>query len=69
MNIALQALPGMIARDKGHICNIASAAGMLSNPKMAVYVASKWAVIGWSDSLRIELKQAKSGVRVSTIAP
>ena len=69
MNIALQALPGMIARDKGHICNIASAAGMLSNPKMSVYVASKWAVIGWSDSLRIELKQAKSGVRVSTIAP
>ena len=69
MNIALQALPGMIARDKGHICNIASAAGMLSNPKMSVYVASKWAMIGWSDSVRIELKQAKSGVRVSTIAP
>ena len=69
MAIALQALTGMIARDKGHICNIASAAGMLSNPKMSVYVASKWAMIGWSDSLRIELKQAKSNVRVSTIAP
>ncbi len=69
MNIALQALPGMIARDKGHICNIASAAGMLSNPKMSVYVASKWAMIGWSDSVRIELKEAKSNVRFSTIAP
>ena len=69
MNIALLALQGMLARNKGHICNIASAAGMISNPKMAPYVASKWAVIGWSDSLRIELKQAKSKVRVSTIAP
>jgi short-subunit dehydrogenase len=69
MTIALQALPGMIARDKGHICNIASAAGMLSNPKMSVYVASKWAVIGWSDSVRIELKQAKSNVRITTVAP
>ena len=69
MVITLQALPRMIARDKGHICNIASAAGMLSNPKMAVYAASKWAMIGWSDSVRIELKQAKSKVRVSTIAP
>lgn len=69
MTIALQALPGMLARDKGHICNIASAAGMLSNPKMSVYVASKWAVIGWSDSVRIELKQAKSNVRVTTVAP
>lgn len=69
MTIALQALPEMLIRDKGHICNIASAAGMISNPKMSVYVASKWAVIGWSDSLRIELKQAKSKVRITTIAP
>ena len=69
MNIALQALPGMLERDKGHICNIASAAGMLSNPKMAVYSASKWAVIGWSDSVRIELKHAKSNVHITTVAP
>lgn len=69
MTIALQALPKMIARDKGHICNIASAAGMLSNPKMSVYAASKWAVIGWSDSVRIELKQAKSNVHITTVAP
>ena len=69
MVIALQALPGMLARGKGHICNIASAAGMLSNPKMSVYVASKWAMIGWSDSLRIELKQAGNKVRVTTVAP
>ena len=36
---------------------MASAAGLMSNPKMSVYCASKWAVIGWSDSLRLELEQ------------
>lgn len=69
MSVALQVLPDMIKRDRGHICNIASAAGMLSNPRMSVYAASKWAMIGWSDSLRIELKQMRSRVRVTTIAP
>ena len=69
MVIAQQFLPDMLKRDKGHICNIASAAGMLSNPKMSVYSASKWAVIGWSDSVRIELKQMKSNVHFTTIAP
>lgn len=69
MTISLQALPQMIARNHGHICNIASAAGMISNPKMSVYAASKWAMIGWSDSVRIELKQMKSKVRISTVAP
>jgi short-subunit dehydrogenase len=59
----------MIERNHGHICNIASAAGMISNPKMSVYAASKWAVIGWSDSLRIELHQCRSKVRVTTVAP
>lgn len=69
MVIALQALPDMISRNHGHICNIASAAGMLSNPKMSVYAASKWAIIGWSDSVRIELKEARSKVRITTVAP
>lgn len=69
MITALQILPDMIKRNYGHVCNIASAAGMIANPKMSVYVASKWAVIGWSDSVRIELKQAKSKVRFTTIAP
>ncbi len=69
MAIALQMLPDMIARDHGHICNIASAAGMISNPRMSVYVASKWAVIGWSDSVRVELHEAGSNVHVTTVAP
>lgn len=62
-------LPDMIARNRGHICNIASAGGMLSNPKMSVYAASKWGAIGWSDSVRIELQDMKSDVHVTTITP
>ena len=69
MTIARLMLPDMMARDCGHICNIASAAGMISNPRMSVYVASKWAVIGWSDSVRIELQQARSNVHITTVAP
>ena len=62
-------LPDMLRRNRGHICNIASAGGMLSNPKMSVYAASKWAAIGWSDSVRIELQEMKSNVHVTTVAP
>ncbi|MDD6253034.1 MAG: SDR family NAD(P)-dependent oxidoreductase [Candidatus Cryptobacteroides sp.] len=69
MLVALSILPDMIKRDNGHICNIASAAGMLGVPKLSVYVASKWAVVGWTESMRIELKQMRSKVRVTTVAP
>lgn len=69
MFVARAILPGMLKRNCGHICTIASAGGMLSNPKMSVYAASKWGVIGWSDSVRIELQEMKSNVRVTTIAP
>ncbi len=69
MYVALAVLPDMLKRDSGHICNIASAAGMLGVPKLSVYCASKWAVIGWTESMRVELKQAGSNVRVTSVAP
>lgn len=69
MYVALAMIGDMIARDSGHICNIASAAGMLSLPRMSAYAASKWAVVGWSDSVRIELQEQHSKVRITTIAP
>ena len=62
-------LPDMLRRQNGHVCTIASAGGMLGNPRMSVYGASKWGAIGWSDSMRIELQANKSKVRVTTIAP
>ena len=69
MFVARAMLPDMIKRNVGHICTIASAGGMLSNPKMSVYAGSKWGVIGWSDSVRIELQEMKSKVRITTVAP
>ena len=69
MLVALEILPDMLMRNSGHICNIASAAGMLGVPRLSVYCASKWAVVGWTESLRIELKQARSKVKVTCIAP
>lgn len=69
MYVTQQVLPDMVARDSGYICNIGSAGGMIANPRMSIYAASKWATIGWSDSVRIELREMKSRVRVTTIAP
>ena len=69
MFVTLRFLQDMKRREAGHICNITSSAGMLALPKMSLYAASKWAAIGWSDSLRIELQREKSPVRVTTVAP
>ena len=62
-------LPAMMTKNVGHIVNIASAAGYLSNPNMSVYAASKWAVLGWSESLRLELEDTHPNVRVLTVTP
>ncbi|MDJ0316896.1 SDR family oxidoreductase [Arthrobacter antibioticus] len=71
MHITREFLPAMIEGGRtSRIVNVASAAGMLSNPRMSVYSSSKWAVIGWSDSLRLELKQAgHNHIMVTTFCP
>lgn len=69
MHITLEFLPAMMNRNSGAICNIASQAALASNPKMAVYCASKWAAYGWSDSLRLEMQQLGKNISVTTIAP
>jgi len=71
MFITHEFLKGMIdGKRPSRIVNIASAAGMLSNPKMSVYASSKWALIGWSDSVRLELKQqGYDNVKVTTVCP
>ncbi len=62
-------IENMLAKNSGHICNIASSGGLLSNPKMSVYVASKWSLIGFSDSLRLEMEQLKKDIKVTTVMP
>jgi short-subunit dehydrogenase len=71
MHITREFLPEMISRGRtSRIVNVASAAGLLANPKMSVYTSSKWAVIGWSDSLRLELVQAgHKHIKVTTFCP
>ncbi len=69
MHVTLAFLPAIISRGSGHIVNVASAAGLTSNPKMSVYVASKWAMTGWSDSLRIELEHLGKDLHVTTVNP
>lgn len=62
-------LPSMIEAKEGHIINIASAAGLIPNPNMSVYAASKWAVVGWSESLRLELEKESADLKVTTVEP
>ncbi|WP_411721521.1 SDR family NAD(P)-dependent oxidoreductase [Mycetocola sp.] len=72
MHITREFLPAMITdapREK-RILNVASAAGTLANPRMSVYAASKWALIGWSDSVRLELERSGNAhVRITTFCP
>jgi all-trans-retinol dehydrogenase (NAD+) len=69
MHVVKSFLPAMIERGSGQIVNIASASGYIGNPKMSVYAASKWAVIGWSESLRLEMKQQKTGISITCVIP
>jgi len=62
-------LPEMVAQKSGHIINISSASALMGNPNMSVYAASKWAVTGWSESLRLEMEHAESNVHVTTVQP
>jgi all-trans-retinol dehydrogenase (NAD+) len=71
MFVTREFLPGMIESSSTcRILTIASAAGLVPNPRMAVYAASKWAAVGWSDSVRLELEQAgHHHVKVTTVCP
>lgn len=69
MQVTRAFLPSMIRRSRGHIVNIASAAALIPNPKMSVYAGSKWAVLGWSESLRLELESKYHHINVTTVTP
>ncbi|WP_309297313.1 SDR family NAD(P)-dependent oxidoreductase [Lolliginicoccus levis] len=71
MLITREFLPGMVATtEECRVINVASAAGLTANPRMAAYCGSKWAAVGWSDSVRLELEQAgHRHVKVTTVCP
>lgn len=65
--VTREILPGMIARNKGHIINIGSSAGHEHYPRGNVYSATKHAVNAISHSLRLDL--LGTGIRVSEVDP
>lgn len=70
MHVARLFLPGMIASREAHLVNISSASALMPLPYGSVYASSKWAVYCWSDSVRLELKDAgHHHVKVTTVCP
>ena len=61
------ALPIMRRQGGGHIVNTASIAGLVPPPFQALYCATKYAVVGLSESLRFEL--GEEGIHVSVVCP
>jgi len=61
------ALPAMLAKKAGWICNVGSTAGLIPLPTFAVYAATKAYVNSFSEALRVELHG--SGVRVLALCP
>jgi len=60
-------LPLMRAQKSGHIITVTSIAGLVGQPMLSAYCASKYALEGWSESLRIETHSL--GIRVSLVEP
>jgi short-subunit dehydrogenase len=61
------ALPMMLRQQSGHMINIASQSGKVGTPKTSAYAASKHALLGFTNSIRHELRQ--DGITVSAVNP
>ena len=60
-------LPGMLARRRGHVINVASLAGRFATPGASLYTATKHGVVAFSESLNYDV--AERGVRITTVNP
>ena len=70
MELTRQALPGMIARRRGHIVNISSLSGVVSLPGYASYGASKAGLTHFTSCLNADLRGIKGvGVTVAEVGP
>lgn len=61
------AIASMAARRSGHIVNLASMAGVAAVPGLATYNASKFAVVGFTDAVRLEVRPM--GIDVTSVLP
>ena len=62
-----EVVPAMKRQGKGTIVNVASVAGLVGNPNLSGYNATKFGLMGFSESTMLELRQA--GIKVSVICP
>nr|NLD40978.1 SDR family oxidoreductase [Actinomycetales bacterium] len=62
-------LPGMMRRDEGLIVTVSSAAGLVGVPRMTDYCGSKYAAVGLTESLRVELRHSGSNVGTLLVCP
>lgn len=62
-------LPDMIQRNSGHVVTVASSAGWVGVSRLTDYSASKWAAVGFDESLRMELRQVAPGVKTTVVCP
>ena len=62
-------LPHIQASGDGHIVNISSLFGLLAMPSQSAYNAAKFAVRGFSESLRMEMLISKAPVKVTVVHP
>ena len=62
-------LPHLSQQPEAHIVNLSSIFGIIAPPGQTAYAAAKFAVRGFSESLRHELQMAKSPVRLSVVHP
>jgi all-trans-retinol dehydrogenase (NAD+) len=62
-------LPAMIERGRGHVVTIASAAGLGGTSRLTDYCASKFAAVGFDESLRLELRRLGHPVRTTVVCP
>jgi NAD(P)-dependent dehydrogenase (short-subunit alcohol dehydrogenase family) len=67
VSITKAVLPAMRKQNRGHIIQISSIAGRCAHPVLSSYSGSKYALEGWSESLRIEMKPL--GINVVLIEP
>ena len=69
VNGTMAFLPYLIASGDGYLVNISSLFGLLPVPTQSAYVASKFAVRGFTESLRIEMLAARVPVKVTCVHP
>ncbi len=60
-------LPSLLARSSSHVLNVSSVAGLVGVTRLSAYNATKFALLGFSESLRSEY--AARGLGVTTICP